>query len=89
MRRRVLLFNWGGCNGPQDRGYSRLLPLASDFRHLTSDICLLMPPFVSILIPAYNAEPWIADTIRSALAQTWLNKEIITVDDGSSDHARN
>ena len=29
-----------------------------------------MPPLVSILIPAYNAEKWIADTIASALAQT-------------------
>ena len=44
-----------------------------------------MNPLVSILIPAYNAEPWIADTIRSALAQTWLSKQIIIVDDGSSD----
>src|SRR5262245_8586231 len=43
------------------------------------------PPLVSILIPAYNAEAWIADTIRSALAQTWENKEIIVVDDGSHD----
>jgi glycosyltransferase involved in cell wall biosynthesis len=42
-------------------------------------------PLVSILIPAYNAEEWIADTIRSAMAQTWQRKEIIVVDDGSKD----
>jgi glycosyltransferase involved in cell wall biosynthesis len=40
---------------------------------------------VSILIPAFNAEQWIADTIKSALAQTWPEKEIIVVDDGSTD----
>jgi glycosyltransferase involved in cell wall biosynthesis len=40
---------------------------------------------VSILIPAYNAEKWIADTLRSAIAQTWEAKEIIVVDDGSTD----
>jgi glycosyltransferase involved in cell wall biosynthesis len=44
-----------------------------------------MKPLVSILIPAYNSEKWIADTIRSAMAQTWERKEIIVVDDGSSD----
>jgi glycosyltransferase involved in cell wall biosynthesis len=44
-----------------------------------------MKPLVSILIPACNAEPWIADTIRSALAQTWPRTEIIVVDDGSTD----
>ena len=44
-----------------------------------------MTPLVSILIPAYNAEPWIAETLRSALGQTWPNKEIIVVDDGSTD----
>lgn len=42
-------------------------------------------PLVSILIPAYNAEGWIADTLRSAVAQTWERKEIIVVDDGSTD----
>src|SRR6516225_12133852 len=44
-----------------------------------------MKPLVSILIPAYNAQEWIADTIISALGQTWSRKEIIVVDDGSTD----
>jgi len=42
-------------------------------------------PLVSILIPAYNAEKWISETINSALNQTWNKKEIIVVDDGSKD----
>ena len=44
-----------------------------------------MNPLVSILIPAYNAGPWIADAIRSAQRQTWARKEIVVVDDGSTD----
>lgn len=44
-----------------------------------------MKPLISILIPAYNAEKWIADALRSAVAQSWTQKEIIVVDDGSTD----
>ena len=44
-----------------------------------------MTPLVSILIPAFNAQEWIAETIQSALRQTWPHKEIIVVDDGSTD----
>jgi glycosyltransferase involved in cell wall biosynthesis len=44
-----------------------------------------MKPLVSILIPAYNAGPWIADTLESALRQSWPCREIIVVDDGSTD----
>lgn len=44
-----------------------------------------MTPLVSILIPAYNIEAWISDTIRSALGQMWARKEIVVVDDGSTD----
>jgi len=43
-------------------------------------------PLVSILIPAFNSQKWIADTLRSAIAQTWDRKEIIVVDDGSADN---
>ena len=44
-----------------------------------------MGPLVSILIPCYNARPWIAQCIQSAIDQTYLNKEIVVVDDGSTD----
>lgn len=44
-----------------------------------------MNPLVSIVVPCYNASPWLAETLESALAQTWPEKEIILVDDGSTD----
>src|SRR4051812_30498858 len=44
-----------------------------------------MQPLVSILIPAYNCEGFLAETLRSALSQAWPRKEIIVVDDGSTD----
>jgi glycosyltransferase involved in cell wall biosynthesis len=40
---------------------------------------------VSILIPAYNADRWIGETLNSAITQTFPKKEIIVVDDGSTD----
>jgi len=43
-------------------------------------------PLVSICIPTYNSEKWIQETIQSALSQTWKNKEIIIIDDGSIDN---
>jgi glycosyltransferase involved in cell wall biosynthesis len=42
---------------------------------------------VSILIPLYNSEEYITDTIQSALNQTYTNIEIIIVDDGSTDNS--
>ncbi len=44
-----------------------------------------MQPLVSVLIAAYNAEPWLAETLDSALGQTWPRTEVIVVDDGSTD----
>ncbi len=44
-----------------------------------------MSQFVSIIVPCFNAERWLAETLESALAQTWPDKEIIVINDGSTD----
>ncbi|HAL81437.1 MAG TPA: hypothetical protein DCO83_03720 [Mucilaginibacter sp.] len=42
-------------------------------------------PLVSIIIPLHNGSKYLAETVQSALNQTWLYKEIIIIDDGSTD----
>lgn len=42
---------------------------------------------VSIIIPLYNRELYIVETLGSAIAQTYPNVEIIVVDDGSTDNS--
>ncbi len=44
-------------------------------------------PLVSIIIPCYNAAPWLGAAVSSALAQTWPRVEVIVVDDGSTDES--
>ena len=46
-------------------------------------------PFVSILVPAYNEELVIANTIHSLLASDYPGYEIIVIDDGSQDGTSN
>ncbi|WP_309472836.1 glycosyltransferase family 2 protein [Nostoc sp. ATCC 53789] len=45
----------------------------------------MINPKVSVIIPAYNTEAYIAKSIESALEQTLNDIEVIIVDDGSSD----
>jgi len=44
-------------------------------------------PLVSIIVPVYNAEKYLRECIESAISQTWNNKEIIIIDDCSSDNS--
>jgi glycosyltransferase involved in cell wall biosynthesis len=43
------------------------------------------PPDVTVVIPAYNAQAMIDETLRSVRAQSHANLEILVVDDGSTD----
>jgi len=45
-------------------------------------------PAVSVVIPAYNAEGFIAETLDSVLSQTFQDYEVVVVDDGSVDDTR-
>jgi glycosyltransferase involved in cell wall biosynthesis len=46
---------------------------------------MMTDKLLSIIIPCYNAEEFIAEAVESALNQTYPHKEVIVVDDGSTD----
>ena len=46
-------------------------------------------PLVSVIIPLYNSEAYISETLDSVLNQTWENVETIIVDDSSTDESFN
>lgn len=46
-----------------------------------------MNPLISIIVPVYNTEKYIDETIRSVVDQTYQHWELVLVDDGSTDQS--
>jgi glycosyltransferase involved in cell wall biosynthesis len=44
-------------------------------------------PSVSVIVPVYNAEPWLDECVRSVIDQTEADWELILVDDGATDRS--
>nr|WP_307977378.1 glycosyltransferase family 2 protein [uncultured Phascolarctobacterium sp.] len=47
-----------------------------------------MKPLVSVIVPVYNSEAFVAETIESIINQSYRNLEIILINDGSTDNSK-
>lgn len=74
-------------NNEKDGSELRRTDIYADFMQRISPMGqeLTEEPLVSVIVTAYNVEPYIERALDSVCAQTWRHLEIIAVDDGSSD----
>src|SRR5436190_20375247 len=49
------------------------------------DECETMADALTVLLPAYNTAAYLAEAVRSVLAQTFRDFELLVIDDGSTD----
>ena len=63
-------------------------PLIFGNEHLLPLNAMDNKPTISIIMPVYNSEQYLAESIDSIIAQTYTNWELIVIDDSSTDGSR-
>lgn len=72
----------------KDKKVSRMLYLCTLNVLLKESLMKSFLPLVSVIIPVYNAESYVKTCIQSVVCQSYINLEVIVVNDGSSDQSR-
>ena len=73
--------HWYGCSGNSN--------LTEIKYGKAEEINIMNKPKVSIIIPVYNGEKYLRETIESCVKQNYDNLEIIIIDDCSKDNSKN
>ena len=63
-------------------------PMINQFKTADEPVCGADPPLVSVIVNNYNYADYLGKAIDSALQQDYAHKEVIVVDDGSTDRSR-
>lgn len=74
--------------GPEQRRFSMAVSMTLSATTELAGVCN-SPPYVTVLMPVYNGEPYVAAAIESVLAQTHTLFEFLIMDDGSTDATPN
>lgn len=83
VNRQLFEFGLSGVNLAHGASFFRLDMLRSENKNTSHN-----GPLVSIVVPAFNAETSLRNSVSSLLEQSYRNLEIIIVNDGSSDHTQ-
>lgn len=96
---RSLLARWqyghAGWPGEYERHDPKVLPgdaaaaeRSAQHPDVDAGLCGLAPGLVSVILPVYNQAALLDESVRSVLAQSYRNFELIIIDDGSTDEVQ-